>query len=164
MGSGRLLIGLLAIGFSAQLWMQQRGQQQQERALAQLSAALTSLSERPPPASPSLDLVALRRRANDVVDAAPRAPEVAAAAPVAKVTPQPEPPPRTYEQERSFDTARQIHGALLASGRVSQQELLRFRAELRASGATAEAEELTRQLVVEINNGRLTLEPGVSLF
>lgn len=164
MGSGRWLIGFVAIGFSAQLWMQHRAQERQELALAQMSQALTSLSERPPPASPALDLPALRRRAAEA-DAGLRAPEVATStAPVATATPQPEPPARTYEQERSFDTARQLHGALLASGRVSQQDLLRFRAELRASGATAEAEELTRQLVVEINNGRLTLDPGVSLF
>lgn len=72
----------------------------------------------------------------------------------------PEEPARTYEQERALETAKQRFASLVSAGRANQQDLMDLRSALGQAASPTEAFELQRQMAVEVNMGRLVLEPG----
>lgn len=161
--STRVLAVVVGLSFAGQVWLHERSEHEHAAQLAKVQAAIADLADRAPTvvAGPAY---AVSRSVDCQHDraAAPTAPT--SSNPPSGATAKAEPAARTYEQQRSLDTATQMIDAASARGQLTQVDADALQSELQNASSPDEARQLMLRLAVLVNTNKIALEPGTRLF
>jgi hypothetical protein len=169
------MVGLTALwlGSGAGLYLAvSRGQEEQSHRLEQLAGEVALVREalgvRPPeereapvPARLSAEeLDALAMRVAFLVQRHAGAPAAPVAPPSSREPESPPSSPLNVEQKESLARATGMVERVVATGRMSREEVESIRRELSFLGPRPEAQALRQQLIVAVNRGRLVPPEG----